>query len=332
MSRPASPGPVDPAWFCELAGLGVLDASGPDARDFLHGQLSSDVKALDPGEGQYTSYNSPKGRMLMNGFLWRFPAPTADRHGILLSADLAEAVSKRLGAFVLRSKVVLADMTGAFVRFGVAGPQASELVHSALGFAPNPHATHIRASDGTIAVGLPDGRFVVLVPTEAASAVRIAFATQVREADEAAWRRASIRSGVPLITAATSDQLIAQTANWEILGGISFGKGCYPGQEIVARMQYLGRIKDRLHAFRTDAAEPVAGARVFHSASGDQPIGTVVNAAPAPGGGTELLAVVAIAALSGDALRLGKIDGPALVPMPLPYAIPEPAAPRGRIA
>jgi len=134
------------------------------------------------------------------------------------------------------------------------------------------------------------------------------------------------------VTAATTDQFVAQTANWDLIGGVNFQKGCYPGQEIVARTQYLGRLKERLYVFHVDGPPPAAGTRLYAELFGDQPCGTVVNAAPSPAGGSDLLAVVQIAAVDNGSVRVGERDGPALELQPLPYAIPAPVAPRGRIA
>ncbi len=134
------------------------------------------------------------------------------------------------------------------------------------------------------------------------------------------------------MTAPVQDRFIAQTANWDVLGGVNFHKGCYTGQEIIARMHYLGRLKERLFAFHAPEASVAPGARLFSSAFGDQPCGTVVNAAPAPGGGCDLLAVLQIAAAAGGDVHLDAPDGPRLEPVPLPYEIPPPAEPRGRSA
>jgi folate-binding protein YgfZ len=133
-----------------------------------------------------------------------------------------------------------------------------------------------------------------------------------------------------VITAATQDAFVAQTANWDILRGIDFQKGCYTGQEIIARTQYLGRLKERAFLFHATADGIPPGERLFSAAFGDQPCGTVVNAAAAPAGGCDLIAVLQLAAAESGDTRLGAPDGPMLAPLPLPYAIPAPTAPRGR--
>ena len=127
---------------------------------------------------------------------------------------------------------------------------------------------------------------------------------------------------MPVVTTPTQDQFVAQMANWDLLGGVNFKKGCYPGQEIVARTQYLGRLKERLFAFHANATSIPAGARLYSTAFGDQACGTVVNAAPAPEGGCDLLAVVQLAAAESGDLHVNTLTGLALAGRALPYRFP----------
>ena len=316
------------AVVADASSLGALAAAGADAAAFLHGQLSSDVKRLAPGEGAWASYNSPKGRMLATLFVYRPDVGPDDRFEALLAADLAAPVGKRLGMFVLRSKVALADETAARLRLGVGGPEAARAVASAFGHAPV--AGRVATRDGARIIALPDGRFVVLAPADAAAAVLDALAHAAVPAGAPVWAWLGVRSGVPMITAATQDRFVAQTANWDAVGGLDFHKGCYPGQEIVARTQYLGRLKERLFSYRTAAAAPTPGSRLFGAPYGDQPCGTVVNAAPDPEGGARFLAVVQMDAAGGP-LALGAPDGPAATAEPLPYELPAPGEQRGRV-
>jgi hypothetical protein len=318
----------DAAVCCDLAPLAVLAIGGSDAASFLNGQISIDTRHFPAGACRHASFNSPKGRMLANFVLWRTDADPAGFRA-LLPADIAEAVRKRLGVYVLRSKVTLADDSAACARVGLGGPRAARTLQRAIGVAPAPFTT-ASAGDAT-ALGLPGGRFVVLGPTSAIDAVRGALAADVVEGDYAVWQWLTLRAGVPVVTAATQDAFVAQTANWDALGGIDFQKGCYTGQEIIARMQYLGRLKERAHIFHADGAPAAAGTRLFNAAFGDQPCGTVVNAAPAPDGGSDLIAIVQLAALEHGDTRLGDPTGLALEPLPLPYEIAAPSAPRGRL-
>jgi folate-binding protein YgfZ len=317
------------AVVCDASAFGLVTATGEDAESFLHGQLSSDVRGLAPSAGGWSSYNSPKGRMLATLFVVRHPVPA---HGFLLlvPAAIAEAVRKRLQMFVLRAKVTLVDGTPDRAVLGVGGAAAATAVARAFGEVPA--AGKALAHGQTLVVALPDGRYVVLATIGEAPAVYAALAGVAHPAGAPVWAWLGIRAGVPMLAPATQDQFVPQTANWDVLGGVDFHKGCYPGQEIVARTQYLGRLKERLRAYHVDAPPPAAGTRIFGPVHGDQACGTVANAAPAPAGGVDLLAVVRLDAADAGGLRLDSPDGPLLAEVPLPYSVPAPEAPRGRIA
>jgi len=335
---PASPGAAfslaaarDAVAVCDVSPQSVLAFEGPDAATFLHGQLSSDVAGLAADACQYTSYNSPSGRMLANFVLWRAGPSPGDGFLALLPGDIAAAVRKRLAMFVLRSKVTVTDVSATLARYGVGGPGAADAVRAALGAAPPPFGVS-RSSGGVTVLGVPGPRFLVLASVDQAGAVVATLTGTAAPADFAVWQWLTIRAGVPMITAATQDKFVAQTANWDLLGGVNFRKGCYPGQEIVARSQYLGRLKERLFAFRVPATAIVPGDRVYSPVFADQPCGTVVNAAPAPEGDAEFLAVVQLAAVASGNVRLGAPDGPRLTLLPLPYDVPAAAEPRPRVA
>jgi folate-binding protein YgfZ len=310
-----------PFWT-SLPEVGVLAFDGPDAASFLQGQLSNDVAALAVGQSQWTSYNSPKGRMLGSMLLWR---AGADAFRAWLAGDLAEPLRKRLSMFVLRAKVQVTDRTSYGPRLGLAGPGAGQALAAALGAAPSPGTA--LEQHGTAMVAAPDGRILILPSLADAQAAQARVADHALPGATDQWYLLGIRAGIPLITAATADLFVPQTANWDLIGGVSFRKGCYPGQEIVARMQYLGRLKERTARFGVDGPPPAPATRLYGEGFGAQPCGTVVNAARTPDRGSELLAVVQWTALEGGGLRLGAPDGPALARQPLPYPLPASEAP-----
>jgi tRNA-modifying protein YgfZ len=320
---PPIPGPaVSTPAACAHTGWGILHVTGDDALAFLHGQLSSDVTSLAPGAGQYWSYNSPKGRMLANGVLWRSPASTQDAGVVmLLATDLAESVRRRLAMFVLRAKVSIDDATGHRALIGLAGDGSAAAARNAFGVAPPPLAA-VMFDDAATAFMLPDRRIAIVAATPAAPMLKAALARHASTVDTDTWRWFGIAAGVPWITAATTDLFVPQMANWDVLGGVNFQKGCYTGQEIIARMQYLGRLKERLFAFRADVLEAKPAARLYSSTFGEQACGTVVDAAPDPAGGIALLAVAQIAAADAGDLVLGAPGGPRLRRRPLPYDVP----------
>jgi len=324
MTESASSAITAVAQACPVDSLGLLEFDGADVRSFLQGQLSSDVEALGAGAGQWSSYNSAKGRVLANFWLWREHA--GERHYALVAADLAAAMQKRLAMFVLRARVAIANRTPEIAMLGLVGAGARGAIEAAFGAAPAAGQVAAVPPLSATVVALPDGRFVAIAAAAAAPALRDALAPHTSRGAAGDWDRNVVAAGIPWITAATSDQFVAQMINWDAIGGISFSKGCYPGQEIVARTRYLGRLKERLFAFHVDAPPPPAGARLSSPAFPDQPCGTVIAAAPAAAGGADLLAVVQLAAVAAPGLALGPA-GASLAPRPLPYPVPESVPP-----
>jgi len=316
----------DAAVVCDLAPLGALAVSGADAATFLQGQLTNDVAALAPGSGQMAAWCSPKGRVLAN-FTVRCIA--GDHFELLLPRLLLDTALRRLSLFVLRAEVTLRDASDAAIRIGIGGPAAARCLASLAGAAPA--LQRWTAIEGGSLAALPGSRFIASVEPDLAPKLWTRLGSAARAAGFPCWRWLTIRAGVPVILPPTQDQFIPQMLNLDALGGISFHKGCYTGQEIVARTQYLGRLKERLALAHTVAA-PVPGTRLYAPAFGAQPCGTVVNAGPAPDGGTDLLGVAQLAAIAAGELHAGAPDGAALALRPLPYAVPMPAEPRGRIA
>ena len=315
----------DAAVACDLGRVGVLAVSGADAATFLQGQFTNDVAALAPGGSQFSAWCSAKGRVLATFVLRR----TGDTDfELLLPRALLASLEKRLTLFVLRSKVALRDSSDEKVRIGIGGPLAARCVAALVGAGTTLHRD--TAIEGGTMVALPGSRFIASI--EPAQAPRLWDRLEpARAAGFPCWRWLTIQAGIPVILPPTQDQFIPQMVNLDALAGVSFQKGCYSGQEIVARTQYLGRLKERL-ALAHAATVPAPGARLYAPAFGAQPCGTVVNANAAPGGGADLLFVAQMAAIADGDLRAGAAGGEALTLRPLPYPVPTQAAPRGRIA
>jgi folate-binding protein YgfZ len=297
-----------PDFVAVLDHLGSLRFSGDDAASFLQGQLSCDLERVGLRSSSYGAYCTPKGRMLANFLLWR----DEDGFAMALSRDIAEDVHKRLSKYVLRSKVSVADSSGTLVLAGAAGEQAARTFARIF---PEPPAQpgEVRGIPGVGAlVRLGDGRLL--------AALRRPLDARAGLADARLWRWLDIRNGLPLVTAATQDQFLPQMANLELVGGVSFDKGCYTGQEVVARAQHLGSVKRRMFLANV-AAVAKAGDALYSDDLGSQASGTVVNAEPSPDGGHDLLAVVQTASRERSTVRLGSPNGPALRFLPLPYAV-----------
>ena len=302
-----------------LTHLGLLECSGEDAQTFLHGQLSNDVKQLTPGRSEYAGYCSAKGRLLANFLLW----PEDRAYCLQLARALLPAMQKRLGMFVLRAKVQLADASESRPVLGLAGKAAADALREL--FPALPQQTHQVVHDpanGTL-IALPGGRFELIAELESAKRLWDKLAAALTPVGTPCWEWLEIRNGIPLITPATQEQFVPQMANMELIGAVNFQKGCYPGQEIVARTQYLGQLKRRMVlAHMAGARPPQAGDALFSSDLDAQASGMVVNAQAAPEGGYDLLAVVQTAGIAQAALHFQSADGPVLSIQPLPYPLP----------
>ncbi len=308
------------AFVCDLSPLRTMAVEGPDSAPFLQGQLTSDVRQLTVGAVQLSAYCTPKGRMLAAFPLLR---EGPERFLALLPRTIVEPVRKRLSLYVLRAKTALADVSPQWIRLGVGGPKAREALETVLAAAPEPGHS-IRVGESTV-VGLPGGPFVLLVSPEGAPGLWDRLAAVARPAGFEVWEWLLVAAGIGSIVAPTQDLLIPQSINWDLVGGVSFSKGCYPGQEIVARTRYLGRLKERLYLLHLQgSAPPAPGTRLYSPVFGDQAAGTVVASARAPGGGCDLLAALQTAAGDARAVRVAAADGPAADIRALPYPVPRP--------
>ena len=299
-----------------LGHLGVLQFSGDDAESFLQAQLSCDVAKVGLRSSAYGAYCSPKGRMLANFLLWREEAAFY----MALSRDIAAAMQRNISRFVLRSKVKVSDASDAVVLAGAAGPQAEAALRSLFSELPKMPNDLSRQSEAGTVIRLKDGRFVLSSTPSATPALQARLASLLQSVDARAWRWLDIRNGLPWVTEATQDRLVPQMANFELIGGVSFDKGCYPGQEVVARTQHLGKLKRRMFLANVDAPA-AAGDDLYSEDLGDQASGMVVNAEVSPEGGHDLLAVVQTASREGSTVHLKSLTGPVLRFSPLPYAV-----------
>ncbi|WP_295855717.1 folate-binding protein [uncultured Xylophilus sp.] len=288
--------------------LGVIRVAGDDAVSFLQGQLTNDFALLRPDQARLAAFLSAKGRMQAS-FVGFVAAPGEVL--LVCSRDLLEATRKRLSMFVLRAKAKLTDATDEYLLRGIAGRTLETIAGS--------------AQPAWARVTLCTANLVFLPPAEGQPrALWIApVGTPLPEGPALAsdlWRWGDVASGVATLSAPVVDAFVPQMLNYESVGGVNFKKGCYPGQEVVARSQFRGTLKRRAFVVHADAPL-AAGDEVFHSADEGQPCGTVVEAAPAPGGGHDAIVSLQIAATEGGTLHARAADGPALVVRPLPYPL-----------
>lgn len=305
-------------FFSPLDQFGLIRFSGDDAQPFLHAQLTCDVAALTPGHGTYGAYCTPKGRTLASFLLWR----GADGFFMQLPSALREPIQKQLTKFILRSKVKVADATADIALLGVAGSNASAPVLKATGLAPKT-ALCVEHANGITVIRLDENRYEIAVARDKAAEVMKAVAAGAEKADAEAWDLLDIRAGIPFVAPATQEAFVPQMLNLDLIGGVSFDKGCYPGQEIVARMHYRGTLKQRMYLAHIAGGErPQPGEKVYSREFGEQASGTIASSAQSPQGGFDVLAVAQVAARKED-MRWNSPEGPLLSFLPLPYAIPE---------
>lgn len=277
-----------------LQDFALLRFSGDDAASFLHGQLTCDVNALKPGSACYGGYCTPKGRLLATFLLWR----RADGFLMLVPAALSEGVRKRLSMYILRSKVNAEDLSSTLAWVGLHGDDMTAALARIQAGHPDPVPV----------VELAGGRRLAAVPREGLDL----------PADDGRWAAADIAAGIPFILPATQEEFVPQMVNLDLIGALSYSKGCYPGQEIVARTHYLGRLKQRM--YRATVAAAAAPGDTLHCAElGEQSAGMIVNAAPAPGGRQQVLAVLQSSNATGTPYHLGSLQGPQLALAELPY-------------
>jgi len=296
-----------------LRRFGLLSVAGDDARSFLHAQLTTDIEHLPVDQAKLAGWCSAKGRLLASFIV----IPHPDGFLLQLAADLAPRVAKRLGMFVLRAKVKISDVGQRYSQLGVWGTHAvARLAEIGLGLGQSPMAV---ASVGELtAVRVERDRVLIVAPPARVEQIETGLGAELEGEDE--WTLLDIRSGRALIEEATQDLFVPQMVNFDAVGGVDFKKGCYPGQEIVARAQYRGQIKRRMIRGRVDArVEARPGTELYSDDLPGQASGTVVSVASA-GDSTELLAVVPIASVEQRAAIRVAPAGPAIEILPLRYA------------
>jgi len=302
--------------FSALEDMALIRITGEDARDFLQGQLTNDIRRVTPDRAQLSAWCTAKGRMLALFLVFE--------HGgelrLLLPRERRDVVLKRLGMFVLRARVTLAADDD-LVTAGLTGDCMDDLAPDA---PQTPFACDLR--DGVTRIRLPGPRPRLLLagPTPAMIALHDAMAHRIIRVDPDFWHLEEIRAGLPQVYDATAEAFVPQMCNLDRLDGVSFTKGCYTGQEVVARMRYLGQLKRRMYLARMAPGTPCPPPGTpLHSTSSRsaQGAGRVVDARPTPEGGCEALVVAEIAAAEAGDLRIGNEKGPAVALAPPPYGL-----------
>lgn len=298
--------------MADLSHFGLIAVEGPDAQKFLASLFTGDVRRVSPSQGQFTSWCDGKGRMLTT--FWLFMR--GEVYYLLLPIELLPSTLTRLRQFLLRSKASIADASGALVRLGLSGPTLESRLAALLNEAPPMARGETRGfGDCTLVAlsGNPHPRWLAVGPADAVNTLWQGLQPGTLPVGASVWTLLDILAGIPQLTPETSGEFVPQMLNLEALGGLCFTKGCYPGQEVVARLQYRGQLKRRLYLAYADSRQILPPGAKLYCEGTSESVGTVVSAARCPGDGrVALLAVVVIEQKALHAIHWADLQGPQL--------------------
>ena len=306
--------------ICDLSHYGLIRAHGDDAEKFLQGQLTNDLMQVDPDHSQLSSYCNPKGRMLANFRIFK----RDESLYLSLPGELLETTLNRLSMYVMRSKVSLHDASDTLTRIGLSGNKSEQLLSAITGSIPK-EIDNVTQQNGYTIVRIAgiEPRFEIYGAIDDMIKMWKALDLNASPVGADAWELLNIQAGIPVVFAETSEAFIPQMTNMELINGVSFKKGCYTGQEIVARMHYLGKLKKRMYhiGINTDK-KPLPGDNLFAKDSkGGSGTGTIVSAQKITENDYEALAVIQITDAENQPLRLYDADGPKVEILELPYSL-----------
>lgn len=291
---------------------GLIRAQGDDAAKFLHGQLTNDFALLGLSEARLAGFCNAKGR-LQASFIGFKRSPTDIL--LLCSPDLLAATLKRLSMFVMRAKVKLSDASADFVVYGLAGSALTNATNKIASYAYDTWSKADFDDQNLVNLYPADGvpRALLITPAQAPAPEGTALSPEL-------WAWGEVRSGIATVSQPIFEALVPQMLNYESVGGVNFKKGCYPGQEVVARSQFRGTLKRRAYLAHADAPLQ-AGQELFAAEDASQPCGLVVQAAAAPTGGFDAIVSMQISAYEAGGVRALAADGPLLSLTAAPYPL-----------
>ena len=306
--------------ICDLSHHGLISIDGEDATDFLQGQLTNDVRDVSLSHSQLSAYCTHKGRMLANFRLFK----RAESYYMQLPQALLESILKRISMFILMSKVSIKDNSNSLVKIGLSGPKAAEQLSEFISDLPSETDDCVQANGYTIikcAGELP--RYEIFGELEEIKTLWGQLDVNAAPAGAGAWETLDILAGIPTITTETSEAFVPQMTNMHVINGVNFQKGCYTGQEVVARMQYLGKLKRRMFKIKIETSDSVSpGDKLYRKDSkSGQGTGQIINAQADSNGGTVALAVIDITDADSGELQLHDENGPEINVLSLPYSI-----------
>lgn len=311
-TSPSSNITVDDTVICDLSHLGLLQIQGADAVAFLQGQVTNDVKRLDGSRVHYSGYCNPKGRMLALFLAFSHQ----DKLHLQMPKALIEPISKRLKMYVMRSKVEIQDVSESIIKIGVNGPNATTLLHSLFSKLPEACDDLVTLENAAIIkLAGSQPRYEVFTNIIQAQLIWDSLSLHTSIVDAQYWEWLEIQAGIPQVYLATQEAFVPQMLNLDLLDGINFKKGCYTGQEIVARTHYLGTVKRRTYlahiAVQVQPNDDVVNSK-------NEVVGKVVRSAPAPLGGYDTLLELRLESAETDVLS---IAGNTINIQSLPYSL-----------
>jgi folate-binding protein YgfZ len=305
--------------ICDLSQFGVLKVSGEDAQSFLQNLCSNDIKAITPNLAQLNCLNTAKGRVLATFLVWQSGAD----YFLQIPHSLLTSIHKKLSMYVLRAKVKIEDASPQLISLGISGNQAVEILNSSIGLVPQTDlAAEYNAT--TCIIRITQNRYQIITTPEEAVVLWQKLLSHSSPVGSPCWDWLNVCSGIPVILPATQEQFVLQMLNLEILGGVSFKKGCYPGQEIVARMHYLGKVKQRTFLAHVDSdLAPQPNDSLYSDDYSGQSSGNILNSTSAPQGGYDVLATLHTSSVhSAQTIHWKTPDGATLNIQALPYSFP----------
>ena len=309
----------DSTVLCDLSQFGILKVSGEDAQNFLQNLFSNDIKAVTPQLAQLSSFNSAKGRVIASFFVWQ----NGTGYFLHLPQALLAPILKKLSMYVLRAKVQIEDVSLQQICIGISGKQAAALLQANIGELPQTTLGMQEHPQASI-MCIDAERFQINTTPEHAETLWQKLSAEARPVGSSCWDWLNIRAGVPVVLPATQEQFVLLMLNMDIIGAVSFKKGCYPGQEIVARVHHLGKLKQRSYLAHIDTElAPQANDPLYSEDYAGQSSGSILNAAPAPQGGYDVLATLHISTVQAShSVHWNSTDGATLDFQDLPYPFP----------
>ena len=304
--------------ICDLSHFSTLVIAGDDAQPFMQGQFTNDVNQVDAISSQLNAFCNTKGRMIANFRLFEYN----NNYFLTLKSDLVDLSIVHLQKYILRAQVVIQDVSEQLIHLGVSGSKATELLSD---FIENINETvdSVSHNDDYVAIRIAGSlpRYEVFCSCEKAKDLWLKITQQAEVINSSSWDYLNIQAGIPTIDASTSEEFVPQMANMELINGVSFTKGCFTGQEIVARMHYLGKLKKRCYKVHIDTEDkPAAGDKLFaENARAGQNTGSIIQAGKNPESGYDALAVIQIADTESS-LFLNDAEGPKVTVKELPYS------------